>query len=181
MFPVNRGAGRRVGIGAFWLAMSLLLAACSPTFNWREVRLDGGGIQTLMPCKPDTAERTVPLGPVPVVLHMASCETGDITYALAWAALAAPADVPAALQAWAAASGQSLRATQDSPWEPPPAGGAAHVMARDLQGQDHAGGPVEARAVYMAQGARVFQAAVYGRVLPAEHLEPFFSSLQVTP
>ena len=170
-----------MGIGVFWLAMSLLQVACSPTFNWREVRLDGGGIQTLMPCKPDSAERTVPLGPVPVVLHMASCETGGITYALAWAVLASPTDASDALQDWAAANGRSLRATQDSAWEPPPAGGAARVMARALQGQDHAGGHVEARAVYLAQGARIFQVAAYGRVLPAEHLEPFFSSVQVTP
>lgn len=181
MFPVIRGAGRRVGFGAPWLAAAMLLAACNPTFNWREVRPEGGGIQALMPCKPDTAERTVPLGPVPVVLHMASCETGGITYALAWAALASPADAPAALQAWTAASRQSLRAAQDGEWAPPPVSGAAQVLARALQGQDHAGGHVEARAVYAAQGSRVFQAAAYGPALPAEHLEPFFSNLEVYP
>ena len=99
----------------------------------------------------------------------------------AWAALASPDDAPAALQAWMAASRQSLKTAEDSEWQAPPVSGAAQVLARALQGQDHTGGQVGARAVYAAQGNKAFQAAAYGKVLPAEHLDPFFSSLQVTP
>ncbi len=176
-----RGARRRAGTGAAWLCLALLLSACQPRYNWREVRPEGGGVQTLMPCKPETAERSVPLGPQPVPLHMASCEAGGITYALAWVALGSAADAPAALQAWASASRQSLRSQQDAVWEAPRVEGATVVEGRALQGQDHRGEAVDARVVYALRGGRVYQAAVYGKALPDEHLEPFFSNLKVEP
>lgn len=94
-------------------ALLLAAAACSPTFNWREWRVDDTPLQALMPCKPESATRPVPLagaGAAPVVLHMHSCEAGGLRFAVAWADMGQPAQVPAALASWRGASLQAIRA-----------------------------------------------------------------------
>ena len=46
----------------FLLAAALLgLAACSPTFNWREVRVESAPLKAMLPCKPDRGSRAVPM------------------------------------------------------------------------------------------------------------------------
>lgn len=55
----------------------LLLAACNPVFNWREVRPDNTALTLLLPCKPDKAQRSVPLGGRPTELAMLACDAGD--------------------------------------------------------------------------------------------------------
>ena len=43
------------------LAAAVLAAACSPVFNWREVPV-GESLVAMLPCKPDRAERSLPMG-----------------------------------------------------------------------------------------------------------------------
>ncbi|MFN7122871.1 MAG: hypothetical protein ACK4NM_12660 [Hydrogenophaga sp.] len=145
----------------------LALAGCYPTFNWRELRPEGTPLQALLPCKPETAERTVPLGGAPTVLHMHSCKTGDLTFALAWANATDAAATPALLNEWQRASLAAIRvdpARQTDPahhWAATVAG-ASSVQGVIAQGTDPQGQPVQARAVYFARDAQVFQAAIYG-------------------
>lgn len=91
-------------------ALLLLLSACSPTFNWRLLPLDGTSLQALMPCKPESASRSVPLLPgVPTTLHLYSCEAGGLRFAVAWADAGAADRVAPALDAWRQASLHTLR------------------------------------------------------------------------
>src|SRR3954447_11373852 len=48
-----------------------VLAACSPTFNWREVPVGDADVVVLLPCKPDRATRQLPLGTDMVPVDMA--------------------------------------------------------------------------------------------------------------
>ncbi|MFT4268410.1 MAG: hypothetical protein QM586_14520, partial [Xenophilus sp.] len=64
------------------LACALLAAGCDPAFNWREVPLDDV-LTALLPCKPDRASRTLPLGEAQVTLAMVGCEAGGATFAVA--------------------------------------------------------------------------------------------------
>lgn len=87
------------------LALVALGAACSPVFNWREVPLDGQ-VKAMLPCKPDRAERELPLAPegVTATLGMAGCMAGDATFAIAqWPHLSAE-EAPARLKLWQAAT-----------------------------------------------------------------------------
>lgn len=167
------------------LAVLPALVACNPTFNWRELRPDGTPLLALMPCKPESATRPVPLGGAPVELHMHSCETGGLRFAVAWADVGNAAQAAAALAAWRSAGLRSLRVT------PSPAGdtaagwpmalaGADAVLGVSALGRDPQGQPVRTRAAYFAQGSRVFQAAVYGAELPDEVVEPFFAGLRLS-
>lgn len=178
MSVVPRGAGR------FFLLMVVVLSACSPTFNWRDVRLASTPLQALMPCKPETAQRSVPLAGSPTELHLLACETGGIQFALAWAEVAAPTQVPQALAAWRSASLQaigvrSLPGDEASTTWAALVPGAAQALGVQARGQNPAGGEVQTRAVYFARGTQVFQAAVYGERLPAEALEAFFGGLRL--
>jgi hypothetical protein len=175
---VPRGAGR------VFLLMAVTLSACSPTFNWREVRVDATPLQALMPCKPETAQRSVPLAGRPTELHLLACETGGLQFALAWAELDAVTQVPQALAAWRRASLQAIgvRLAPDdeasTAWTAS-VPGATQALGVQASGQNLAGGAVQTRAVYFARGSQVFQAAVYGEQLPAESLEAFFGGLRL--
>ncbi|MFP5467853.1 MAG: hypothetical protein ACLGG8_10065 [Gammaproteobacteria bacterium] len=134
-----------------------------------------------MPCKPDTAERQVPLGPVPVPLHMASCETGAITYALAWVELGEEVDLDDAQNAWAAASRQSLRASSPGVSADVVVPGAQRATSVVVSGLSPKGAQTDARAVYVQHGRKLYQAAVYGHPLSGEATGPFFDNLRVIP
>lgn len=105
MFPMAAPrAPRALGaLGA--VALAALCAACNPVFNWREVPLDAQ-LKALLPCKPDRAERQLPLAPegVQASIGMAGCVAGNATFAVAhWPALSAE-EAPARLQLWQAAT-----------------------------------------------------------------------------
>lgn len=179
MSVVSRGTGR------VFLLMAVALSACSPTFNWREVRQDATPLQALMPCKPETAQRSVPLAGSPTELHLLACETGGLRFALAWVELDAPAQVPQALAAWRSASLQaigvrSLPGDEASTAWAASVPGATQTLGVQASGQNPAGGAVQTRAVYFTRGTQVFQAAVYGERLPAEALEAFFGGLRLS-
>jgi len=165
-------------------ALLLSLSACSPTFNWRALPLDGTPLQALMPCKPESASRPVPLlQDSPTTLHLYSCEAGGLRFAVAWADAGAADRVAPALDAWRQASLHTLRAappaaSADTAW-PAQVAGADAVLGVQASGTDPQGQPVQTRAVYFARGTQVFQAAVYGARLPDEALEAFFAGLRL--
>jgi len=161
----------------------LALAACYPTFNWRELRPDGTPLQALLPCKPETAERTVPLGGAPTLLHMHSCKASGLTFALAWANAPDAMTVPATLIDWQRASLSAIRVDPTLHTDPAhrwtaTVAGASLVQGIAAQGTDPQGQPVQARAVYFARGAQVFQAAIYGAASD-EVSTTFFDGLQL--
>ena len=86
------------------------LPACSPTFNWRDIRPDGTALSLLMPCKPDKAQRVVPLGGVPAELMLLSCDAGGVTFAVSVADVGDPSKVPAALAQWQNATLANIKA-----------------------------------------------------------------------
>jgi hypothetical protein len=168
------------------MALLLALGACSPTFNWRELRPAGTPLLALMPCKPDSATRPVPLAGQPVELHMHSCEAGGLRFAVAWADVGSAAQVPVALAAWRSASLQAIRvpaptADDETRRWPVVVAGAPAAQGVSAQGQDPQGQPVQNRAAYFAQGTRVYQAAVYGAKLPDEAVDTFFAGLRLSP
>jgi hypothetical protein len=169
--PLRQAAGVLV-LGAS------LLGGCSPTFNWRELRLEGAPLLALMPCKPDTASRSVPMLGQPTELHMHSCEAGGLTFALAWAKVGDAGSAAAALEQWQAASLASIHASPGaaSSWtlDLPK---AEQIRGSKAQGTDHRGQPLQSQVAYFSQGSWVFQAAVYGSRLPEQATTPFFDGL----
>ena len=154
------------------VAAALLLAGCSPTFNWREVRPPGSAFRAMLPCKPDAAQRTVALAGRPVALDMLSCDTGGLTFAVA--SMQAPQGLATdeLLAAWQSATEASLKvpAAQVQAWVPDvrlgPGSGAA-LTAWRAAGARADGSPVQAHVAWLYRGADVVQLAVYGPIAPA--------------
>lgn len=177
-----------------WLACAatvLAVAACSPAFNWREVRPDNTRLSLLLPCKPDKAEKTVPLGGRPTSLAMLGCTTGGATFAVAVADLgdaARAADVLAQWQALtltnmkAAPVGTGEGASQALPLKLPHAEGTPlplYPVLVTARGQHPDGRPVEGWAAYFAQGSQVFQVVLYADKPQPGLADTYFSSLKL--
>jgi hypothetical protein len=166
----------------FAAGLLLTLAACSPTLNWREVRADTSSLRFLLPCKPDKAQKQVPLGPTAVQLNMLGCDAGGATFAVAWAELAPGADTAAVLSQWEQLSLQNMRAAAPVESQPLKVVGAASAPAPRLTlatGQTADGKPVQGRAAYFSSGSQIFQAVMYAPKISPEAADTFFSSLRL--
>lgn len=180
------------------LALCLLalawLNACSPTLNWREVRPEGTALRLLLPCKPDKAEKAVPLGGQNTRLRMQGCQADGATFAIAVARLEKPVEKPvekpAADPALILAQWQSLALSNMG--APPVPASAVPLKIQGLQnpsaglvaplrirttGKRADGTTVVGEMVFFADGGEVFQAVVYGSVISSEMGDTFFGSL----
>jgi hypothetical protein len=177
-------AGRSQSRPLLLLLFAAAASACSPTFNWREVRADGAPLQALMPCKPESAVRSVPLGGLPTALHMQSCDAGGLTFAVAWAELDDAARAPEALAQWRGAALAAIRVEPNLALDPKtqwPAKvpGAAVAQGLVAQGSTHDNRPVQMRAVHFSRGSQIFQGALYGAQLPETEVTTFFEGLRL--
>ena len=155
------------------------LAACNPTFNWRDVRPAGTQLTLLMPCKPDTAQKIVPMAGQPTALSLLSCDTGGVTFALAVADVKNPAAVPRALAQWQIATLANMKAAPATPaaaFKLPGLAGAGVLIK--ATGQRANGQSVSSQAAYFVQGSQVFQAVIYADNVLPEVAQTFFSGLK---
>lgn len=166
------------------LAGLLLIAACTPTFNWRTVRADGAPVEALMPCKPERAEREVPLGGLNASLHMLSCDTGGLTFAVAWVDAGDAARAALALEAWRRATLLAVQADPalaDDPAASWPAGvpGSDRALGLQASGRNPGGEPVQVRALHATRGGQLLHAAIYGRAIEPELAATFFEGVRL--
>lgn len=156
----------------------LVLGACSPALDWREVRIDEAALFSLFPCRPVAQTRELALGGRPVAMTLRACETGGATFAVAVADVKDPAQVGPALaalraaseakQADGAATAQAAALVVDGA-TPQPAAGRWVFPGRRTGG----GAPPVDTAVF-ARGTWVVQATVIG---PAD-TTAFFEGLR---
>lgn len=162
------------------LVSASTLAACSPTFNWREVRAEPTALKAMLPCKPDKGARNVPMAGREVSLHVIGCDTGNATFAVMFADLGGPGRAGEVLAQWKAASLANMRgaSTQETPFTPPGALALPQSIQVVASGQRPDGSTVQSQAAYFAHGSHVFQAVIYTGQLKPEVAEPFFSGLK---
>lgn len=162
-------------------AVALVLAACTPTLDWRQVRPDAAGVVALFPCEPLTHARTVPLAGQPSRMMLHACTAGGLTFALTFAELNDPARVGQALAELRAAAAANLDGTEIvlGPMQAP--GMTPHVQALRLsiQGRRPDGSPLAQQVGLFTKGTRVYQASVIGARLPDEPVETFFAGVEL--
>lgn len=167
----------------FFAALALLAqAACSPAFNWREVRPENTRLSLLLPCKPDQAKKIVPLGGPPTTLLMLGCEAGGATFAIAVADLGDAAKAAPVLAQWQRLTLDNMKArpgaSQVTAFKLSGAAAQPAALLVKAQGQRADGTAVSGQAAYFAQGSQVFQAVIYAPKIAPEVAETFFSSLE---
>jgi len=153
-----------------------LLSACSPTFNWREVRGEDGGYAVMLPAKPSTHARAVDFGGTRAMMTMTGAEAGGATFAVGTAQFADAAAATRALlgmkHALAANIGAKIRSEKTAAQGP--------QLTIDMV----AAGGKPARVLHarlVAKGTRVYQAIAVGEEgkLPAEAVETFLASFRL--
>ncbi|MFZ2738771.1 MAG: hypothetical protein WBI20_07490 [Burkholderiaceae bacterium] len=163
------------------LFVVLGLGACSPSFNWREVRLDDSGLLALLPCKPDRGSRLLPVAATERVIHMAGCEAGGALFAVSTTELSSPDQLLPVLNQWRHATLSQLRA-QVSSAQVFVVKGAIPLPQSELllaQGVRADGSAVQAQLLWFARGSRIFNAVVYSDTVKPDVAQTFFASLQL--
>ncbi len=89
----------------------LALAACSPKFNWREIRSKDAPYSVLLPAKPSTFARPIDLDGVPVTMTMTAAKVDDTVFAVGSATLPDAAKAQAALIAMKTALVKNINGT----------------------------------------------------------------------
>ena len=172
---------------ALWATLcSLLVTACSPTFDWRDVRPPESGARLLMPCKPAAQDRRISLAGSTVRLTLLACSAGGLTWGLAHADIAEASLVAAALQALRSAAAANLGVATAAgvagaiePLAVPGATPSASAGRSRLAGRKPDGAAVQMELVVFARGTRVFQASVLGERLPPDAVDTFLTSIRI--
>jgi len=182
--PVSRSRLALAAAAALVLVLVLVLAACSPTFNWREVPIADAGLVALLPCKPDRANRALPLGAESVQVDMAGCETGGATFAVAHASAGSPAQAEAWLTAWRAAMRNQLGAVQVNETPAAVQRATATPAPVRLESQPVQPSAASVQVLWFAQSQKdgsvaLYQATVLGRPSTPEAAKTFFEGLRL--
>lgn len=98
----------------FLLASVLLLSACYPTYNWRELPVADGLATLAFPGKVDTVKRDIELAGMPVTFVLTTTEVNDTVFSIGWAQLPLQSTAEQR-QAAQAALVESLAASMDQP------------------------------------------------------------------
>lgn len=163
------------------LLAALLLGACAPALDWRQVRPPGWSLSAALPCRPATAERTVPLAGAPLTLVLWSCSADEHLFAIASADVADPARVGPALRELAGAARANITAQVESDQPAQVRGMTPHVLARQqrLSGRRPDGQAVREQVLVFAFGTRVYQATVLGPQADDVRVRPLVEALEV--
>ena len=165
------------------LAAIVSLAACSPAYNWREVRPDNTRLSLLLPCKPDKAQKVVPLGGRATTLSMLGCDAAGATFAVAVADVGDAGTAALVLEQWQSLTLANMKAVPATREVLPlkilglPAGASVSRVA--ARGQRIDGSAVAGQAAYFAQGSQVFQVVMYAPKITPEAADTYFSSLKL--
>jgi hypothetical protein len=163
---------------ALAVSAALAVAGCSPTFNWREARLDDTPLAALLPCKPDRAERSVPLAGATVAMRMMGCEAGGVQFTVAVVTAPDAAQAAALMAPWRGATLANFGVAQSAGRAFTPKGAQPLPQAQLVAGTAQVDGhSVLLQAAWFVHGAQAYQALAYGRGLNAEVSETFFAGI----
>jgi hypothetical protein len=165
-----------------------LLTACSPEYDWREVRSSQDGWAALLPGKPASLTRRIRLDGLDVPMSMQGAKVGETTFTIAVAGLpdAAPATREKALAAMRAGMLRNIAAPASPATEirvavVDAAGakvGEAPGWALRASGSAQ-GRPMQMHAAFAARGARAWQWVVLGPEVDAEQARTFTASFRL--
>lgn len=161
------------------LALMLTLSACSPKYDWREVRGTAAPFVVMLPGKPSAQTRTINLDGTQVAMTMTGAEVDGATFAVGSAELPDAAKAQAALQAMKTGMIRNISGTVTR--EKAESNGGQSIIELEASGQPGPGG--EARklsARFVQKGRRVYQVIVLGgaKAVPPEQIDTFLTSFK---
>ena len=196
-------AWRVASLRAACVATLVALGACTPRYDWRDVRGTDAPYTVLLPAKPSIHTRSVNLGGIQASMTMTAAEVGDVTFAVG------TAELPDADQAQAAllvmkdtlvkniggvvrhekstlgsqASTIELDAGPAAPGQPTGAAGKIAKPDAVTGGVPPARGrtTMALHARFLARGRRVYQVIVVGadKSVPQDAIDTFLTSFRL--
>lgn len=157
------------------VALVALVAACSPKFDWREVRGANAPFVVLLPAKPASHTRTVNLDGLQVPMTMTAADVDGVTFAVGTAELPDASQAPKALAAMKTALvrniGGTIRQEKAS---------AAGVVPATIE-IEAAGADRVLLARFLAKDKRIYQVVVVGKENAVSHdaADTFFTSFKL--
>ena len=170
------------------LTLLTMLGACTPRYDWRDVRGAGAPYLVLLPAKPSTHTRSVNLGGIQASMTMTAAEVGDATFAVGTAELPDAAQAQAALLVMkdtlvknvggVVRHEKSTLGSQASTIELD-AGPAATALGSATAARTGRATALHARL--LARGNRVYQVIVIGadRKIPQDAIDTFLTSFKL--
>lgn len=158
----------------------IVLGGCSPTLNWREIRLASTPLKLMLPCKPDQGSRKMPIAGVEVDMHMSGCEADGILFAIAWVEVKEASQTGIALAQWQSAMLANMQATTTRLADFSPKGAAESPKGVRVTATGHRqdGRAVLAQGAWFVRGTQVFHAVMYADKLNPDAADAFFSGLE---
>jgi hypothetical protein len=161
-------------------AAVLGLAACSPSYNWREVRGTDAPFVVLLPGKPSTHSREVNLDGIRVTMTMTAAEAGGATFAVGSAQVPDPALVQPALNAMKTALVRNINGTVRQEKTAAATPGAIPAINIEAAGSRGEGQAMLLFARFAAQDRRIYQAIVVGpeKAISRDAVDTFLASFK---
>lgn len=160
------------------------LTACSPKYDWREIRPEHAPFQVAFPAKPVYQSRDVALAGSTVKMTMSSAQVDGVTFAVGSASMATAEQAKAALPLLKATLLANIGGQIKQESSPAfPQGVALQVEATGQQSKLAVGGAqnILLAARFIAKDKQVYQLVVMGkpeRVL-RDSIDTFFTSFKV--
>lgn len=163
------------------IACAFLLAACSPKYDWREVRGSGVPFLIVLPAKPVSHSRTVNLDGVQATMTMTAAEVDEVTFAVGAAELPDAAQAQKALLAMKTALIRNIGGTLRH--EKVSTAGSARMIEIEASGPPAPGSdqPRLLLARFIAQDKHAYQLVVVGKekAVAREAVDVFFTSFKL--
>lgn len=156
----------------------MLLGACTPKLDWREVAGTAAPYTVLLPSKPSTYARSVNLGGIHAEMSMTAAEVDEVSYAVGSAELADATQAQAALAVMkdtlVANIGGVVRHEKSVV-------GNGSTQIELEAGPKPGGRPIALHARFIAAGRRVYQVIVIGpeKSVRPEAVETFLTSFKL--
>jgi hypothetical protein len=168
---------------ALCASVVLALFACTPKFDWREVRGTNAPYTVILPAKPATLSRQVNLDGEQVSMTMTAADVDDVTFAVGTAELPDPAKAQRALAAMKTALVNNIGGTvkQEKLSGPPAAPTSIELEAVGTPGAKTGGQRRLLFARLIAKDKRVYQVIVIGKekAISREAVDTFFTSFKL--
>lgn len=182
LVPSHRFAILCVGVSL----VLLMVSACSPKFNWRQVQGNDAPFSVLLPAKASTFSRAIDLDGIKLNMTMTATEIDQVVFAVGSAKLNDPSQATLAIQAMKTAlirniNGSVKSDTAHAVLSPP----KDNVNKIDFQAVGSAGNTGQSKALFAhleAKGQYIYQVIVMGpqKAVSKENVDTFIQSFKAS-
>lgn len=160
---------------------TLVLAGCSPPYNWREIRWDSAELKVQLPCKADKGSRRMTLAGQEADMEMMGCEAGAALFAIAHVRLDDTNKIALAQAQWQTAMLGNMQAQgeQSVPFLPKGASAQPQPVRLSARGRRQDGSAVAAQGVWFARGPHLYHAVIYADTISLDVADTFFSGIEL--